>query len=330
MGNKLKKALKLYKDKDPDVRAKAVRYLGEEGHDQVGLVLSAVKYCLSDPDPQVRKEAARAAGNLGELTTLGPLSNLLADPESVVRAAAAAALGQVGASAPDQVDLEPLRAHLHDPEEAPIVRERVLQALVALQVPSLQADYEQLLAAGDPRLKELAIAGWDQLFGEDGVSKVLPLLEDEAPQVRVKATEVLAQYPTKAVLDALVARLEDPSPLVVERVIPALADTGNPRMRDPLLHLAETGTSSVKRKARGALEDLCVAEQRVEEKRLGQEMDGKIHAVEADIDKIQQEITALKKRMAEHVARVKEIEDEYRAKIRDAKQAIAAQYQPEK
>jgi len=61
-----------------------------------GCEKSLLEKLRTDPDPQVRADAARSLGEVGDERAVDALLAALHDPEETVRAAAAAALGKIG------------------------------------------------------------------------------------------------------------------------------------------------------------------------------------------------------------------------------------------
>jgi hypothetical protein len=111
-----------------------------------------------DPDPILRRQAARALGLLRDPTTVEPLRRLLRDPSGIVREAAAQALGELG----DVQAVEPLIAVLQKDQSEKIVlfhdRRRAAESLGNLGDPRAVPSLTRLLQAGAGETRGVAEA----------------------------------------------------------------------------------------------------------------------------------------------------------------------------
>jgi cyclophilin family peptidyl-prolyl cis-trans isomerase/HEAT repeat protein len=145
---------------------------------------------LTDPDPVVRRAAARALGRLpfprfGEQVT-GALCGALADPDPGVRREVAFALGIRGDDQAQGV----LTAHANDPEAA--VRARVVEAITRLGGARAVDVVLRGMADPSPAVRQEAVAGvarWSRSEprGEDVDRRLLELL---SPRRAAEAAEV--------------------------------------------------------------------------------------------------------------------------------------------
>ncbi|MHA1733098.1 MAG: HEAT repeat domain-containing protein [Promethearchaeota archaeon] len=303
-----------------------MRALGSSG--EAGLVLDALKWGLSDVDPQVRREAALSLGKLGERTTTGSLVNVLGDLEPIVREGAAKALGLLGDASPRVVDS--LKTIATDASESPQVRDAALDALADLAVPGIASMYEDLLSDGEPRVRVKSMAGLVASRDSGAVTSLVPLLGDPDPRVRVEAVRHLGSFLTggheAGLVKHLVPLLGDEKEEVRVAAIEVVAKTGDPGVREPLLGVVESGPPAVANKARAALRTLAEAEKLNAERGLGEEMDAEIQKVEGEIAGLEERVRNLQGEIAEKHAEIKRIEDEYREKIARAKRSIEDRY----
>lgn len=217
--------LPLTKDPSSEVRLEAVRSLAALGN-RVGL--RALTDALEDADPQVRRAAADALGDLKQtLSGVALAKSLQKDVSLDVRVAAAQSLGRIESRAA----VEPLIAALADKE--PRVRLACAKALAAM------AD---LLASGQR--------------GEVCRTKVVEALgaalSDADPAVRAAAVDGLALLGDERALDRLAQKLSDPE--IRPAVVKALQRIGRDRTRALLSQLAsETQDPDVRRAAQEAL-----------------------------------------------------------------------------
>jgi HEAT repeat protein len=91
------------------------------------LWLPTVVQELENDNPELRYEAAAAAGALGEVEAVRPLIELLADPDAEVRLAAVTALGHIGGAEAKQA----LRQALHHKEQS--MRDAAAGALAEIE-----------------------------------------------------------------------------------------------------------------------------------------------------------------------------------------------------
>ena len=112
-----------------------------------GLSVRQLNRALSDPDPEVRKEAALALGRTSDATdSLPRLAEVMRhDTDPAVRAAAAAAIGKMAPSS--RAVVGDLAAALHDP--TPLVRMHATLALLRLKEDARPAFPDLIEAAGD-------------------------------------------------------------------------------------------------------------------------------------------------------------------------------------
>jgi HEAT repeat protein len=217
--------LPLTKDPSSEVRLEAVRSLAALGN-RVGL--RALTDALEDADPDVRRAAAEALGDLKQtMSGVALAKSLQKDVSLDVRVAAAQSLGRTESRAA----VEPLITGLSDKE--PRVRLACTKSLAAL------AD---LLASGQR--------------GEVCRTKVVEALGaalgDADPAVRAAAVEGLGLLGDERALDPLAQKLSDPE--IRPAVVKALQRIGRDRTRALLSQLAsETKDPEVRRAAQEAL-----------------------------------------------------------------------------
>ena len=95
------------RDEDANVRRNAAKDLGKIGDKRAVEPLIAI---LEDPDWRIRSDAVLALGKIGDKKAVDPLIDALKDKDSSVRRMAAETLGKIG----DERAVEPLIAALRD------------------------------------------------------------------------------------------------------------------------------------------------------------------------------------------------------------------------
>lgn len=119
-----------YEDEDEGLRASALFAMGRSLD---GRWLDVVLDELAGSEPELRFEAARASGLLGDDRAVPDLTRLVLDEDAEVRHAAIAALGQIGG----REAIAALRAMAVDPEEADAEAiEAALEEATALDEPT--------------------------------------------------------------------------------------------------------------------------------------------------------------------------------------------------
>lgn len=254
----------------PEVRMAAATALG--GFDADGSV-DALRGRLIDPDVRVRTRVVRALGELGDPSAVGDLVDCLSAEAVPVRREATEALGAIG----DNRALDPLSAALDDEREA--VRRSAADALgefdradpVSALAGALTDDSEhvrraalysvvQLLSdAPSDRSHQVRESVVEELASVDDESVTRPLVEllDESQEVgqRRNATWLLGRVSDgtdEAVVDALIAALNDDDPMTPQFAATSLAEIGGDLVSERLLATLDDPAASPDARAMAA------------------------------------------------------------------------------
>jgi HEAT repeat protein len=225
---------------DVATRLTAIRTLLEE---KTPLAVEELTAALQDPIPEVRREAARALGAIGDARAVPALIHTLQDPASDLVLEATDALGAIGSSEATGALLPLLHAErieariaaaqalrrIADPRALPALLQRLEHAsepleqatlLEAIAVALERAEPDALREAVDPH----ALARW---------------LESAHPSVRADAALALANLPADPSLAPLlrVHLQRETEPVVLAALARALARHGCPEDVEPLLRL---------------------------------------------------------------------------------------------
>lgn len=230
---------------DPGERIVGVAALAALGDERE---LSRLVDALGDPTPAVRLAALDALGTHAGVTALTPVVATLRDPDPSVRACAVRVLADLE----DDAAIPHVVGALDDP--APIVRDAVAEVLgrhgspqVAtlllghLDRPAHQTTVAQLLARMGPAATEALLARVPdadrtqrmvllQALRAAGITdRLIAELQAPAPDVRLRALELLALLHHTDAADPIADRLTDPDPRVRALAATVLGDFGDNR-----------------------------------------------------------------------------------------------------
>ena len=183
---------------DVNVKADSVKALVEAGETAVGPLIQA----LDSKDPEIRENAAITLGKIKDERAIDPLIKLLTDEEWEVESAATNALVEIGKPA-----VEPLIKILQDKNEDVFLQTKVIAVLAGIKderaiQPMIQALKEK------PELQ--ADLGYHLgLMGEPAVKPLIQLLDDEDPEIRVRAAEALGRLGDDRTIGPLTDALND-------------------------------------------------------------------------------------------------------------------------
>ena len=217
-------------DEKKDVRREAARALGGLGNASE-TVIEALLLRLQDGDNFVRRMAARALGKLGNASeaVINSLLLRLEDGDNSVRARALEALGNLGNAS--EVVISTLLLHLEDGDNS--VRASAAGALGWLGNASEAVISNLLLRLedGDNSVRARAAQALGKLgnASESVISALLLRLEDGHENVRGWAADALGCLgnASESVISALLLRLEDEDYLVRGWAADALGNLGN-------------------------------------------------------------------------------------------------------
>ncbi|MBN2554018.1 MAG: HEAT repeat domain-containing protein [Spirochaetales bacterium] len=219
---------------------------------------------LSAADPHVRRTAAEILGHLQLPKAADGLVAALQDPDGGVRAAVLTALGNMGASSA----LSEISAHLQDP--VPEVRLQALRALHRLSryATGLGTRLHPLLDDPQPAVRAAAAAVLVELSDAPQGRRTLQVLLGSADDSdRISALRACAEWRTRSCYESVRLRSSDPSPVVRDEALRALADIDAEASADLLIRalgdesrfVAGTAASLIHRAGRAALPPLVAA-----------------------------------------------------------------------
>ncbi len=199
-------------------------------------VIAAFVEALQDPDPELRRHAVYALGELEAEEAVEPLARMLTeDQDPEVRRAVLYALGELD---PDAA-LPVLATHFRS-ETDPEVRRHMLWVMAEAGDASALPAVESALGDSDPEVRKAALAAMTEIGTADVVPLLVRALDDPEPENQRMAVFALAEVadsddPSDTAVNGLVraARSDDPevrkaaimalSEVESEAAIPALA-----------------------------------------------------------------------------------------------------------
>ena len=189
----------LLNDQSTEVKREALDALSHFEDQQIPA--AAITRLLSDPDADVRHNAAHMAGRLHDRSAIGPLAKLVGDPSADVRGAAIEAIGELG----DPSGAAAIMPALSDANAD--VRQEALNAIENLKAPVSETTLLMLMRDKDADVRQKAA----HLAGDRSVIRAIPtlrrMLDDPNADVRESAVDALGNIADNAAYDALRAAL---------------------------------------------------------------------------------------------------------------------------
>ena len=168
-----------------------------------GSGLPRLREQLNDPDPDTKIAAIKALAEARDTVSVARLADLLRDTVSDVRKEAARGLGRIG----DERACRPL-ADFYDREQLEDVQDAGIRALTHLDrysVPPLIG----LLLSPRPVVRAGAARALGRIRARDAVDPLIGLLRDRVPEVKQAAIFALRQTGDERGLDAIASMVED-------------------------------------------------------------------------------------------------------------------------
>ncbi len=241
------------RDSDARVRVAAMNSLGElitEGADSTEI--AALSRALrTDPEPQVRRMAAWALGEIEDARGIPALSDALrTDQDTGVRKMAAWALGEIE----DAQAVPALGAALED--EDPEVRRAAIHALGEIESPTAVEFLIPALSSDDVQIRKHAAWALGEIDDARAVDPLAAALKDANAEVRRAAAHGLGEIESPRAVDALVAALKDADPQVRRHAAWALGEIEDARAVGPLGAALKDSDAEVRRAAIYALGEI--------------------------------------------------------------------------
>lgn len=185
---------RLSRSEDAAERADAIVAVAEE---RAEMASDAILAALHDPQPRVRREAARALAQLQDPRAVAAmLEDIEASPD-LLEEETIDALGALG----DQAAVPALVAALENPR--PLLRRAAARALGRIGGSLVIAPLEYAVQHGDTDVRRAALQGLRQCEAYGSAEIIAGALGDIHPSVRVAAAEAIGELQLKAAAPAL-------------------------------------------------------------------------------------------------------------------------------
>ena len=243
------------------------------------------RYCMQDPDPEVRAAAINGLWENEEVTLIGPLlAALRSDPSAQVRAAAAMGLGRyVLAGEREQIEppvqariTEELMSTVHLAGESVEVRRRAVESAAYACTPEVLDALEMAYFDEDAGMRLSAIVGMGRSCDRRWQTIILTELQSNSTAMRYEAALASGEMMLRSAVPILARLIEDADPQVRDATIWALGQIGGQEAKDLLLDAYEDADEYMA----SAIEE-ALAEQALVEG----ELDFTLYAVDPDSPK---------------------------------------------
>ncbi|MCQ8893859.1 MAG: HEAT repeat domain-containing protein [Methanolinea sp.] len=204
---------------------------------------------LHNPEDEVREEAARALGELGDRRAVDPLIGLLSDENRYVRREAAKSLGRIG----DERAIPALISALKDEDR--YGREGAAEGLGEMGEKAFPALIEAMENA-DWHVRMGAAIALRIIGNREALPVLIRAMQDENRFVRREVVKSLGRIGDHSVIETLIAALKDPDRSVRLRAVSALSKCNDPRVVEPLIEALNDEDSGVRLRVIRALEEI--------------------------------------------------------------------------
>jgi HEAT repeat protein len=202
---------------------------------------------LSDESADIRTTAVESLGKIGDGAAILPVIDRLSDPSAPVRAAAATAAGRLGASSKEKV--VPLLLHaLYDSNDT--VKRAAAEALGELEpTPEFLGSMPDLLTSSDVGIRRAAMLTLLQIESTRWLASLYQALQDADPLVRQRAVAILGETGIQTVLPPIRERLtRDRDPAVRAEAAYRLRTVSDVETRTVLKKVSEADSDPMVRR----------------------------------------------------------------------------------
>ena len=219
--------------------------------------------CLNDSSEEIREKAVSGLWECDDRSLITPLISLLSsDPSESVRVAAAIALGKFCYLAAERKllerDCDRLREALHcilnNPDEPLEVRRRSLEAIAPFNTAEIQAFIREGYSSDEPALRHSAVYAMGRSQDTVWLPIMIKELGSSEGAMRFEAVNACQALGEEGTVPDLIPLLEDDDPQVQLAVVQALGAIGGSLAKRALLKCAKSGDDALEESAQQALE----------------------------------------------------------------------------
>ena len=230
---------------------------------------SIFKYCLKDPDDEVRSKAIEGLWENEETSLIDPLINLLEqDSSEKVQAAAAIALGKFVMLAEHQKLRSrhasriqgALLAVLSDRNQPIEVRCRTLEAIAPMSLPQVKTAIMEAYQGSNSRLRISSIYAMGKSCDLSWLPMLVEELGNDDAEVRYEAAGACGELEEGAAVPHLIKLINDPDADVQMVAIQALGRIGSTQAKECLEQCLDSTNEVVRQTAEQVLNEPEVGE----------------------------------------------------------------------
>ena len=224
------------------------------------------RYCLSDPEEDIRSMAIEGLWENEDTTLIEPLIKLLEEDEAnKVQSAAATALGkyavmaELGKLRNENVEKvrEALMGAIDDRNKSTEVIRRVLESAAPLSTPDVQEAINDAYHSNDPGLIISAIYSMGKSCNVSWLPVLLQETENDDPEIRYEAAGACGELEDERAVPALIKLANGDDDIDVQMAaIQSLGKIGSLSARECLKLCLESHNDAVKEAAEEALQNI--------------------------------------------------------------------------
>ncbi len=228
------------------------------------------KYCLSDPDTEVRSKAIEGLWENEEPTLINTLLNILEEDSSdKVQAAAAHALGRFVMLAEQQKlrssytprIYQTLLGIIQDKSKPIEIKRRALEAVAPICSPTVEQAIREAYHNGNPRLKTSSVYAMGKNCNPAWLPTLLKELNNADPEIRYEAAGACGEIGEEDATPKLIKLVSDPDIEVQLAAIRALGKIGGTEAKNCLEQCLDDPSETVQQAAEQALYELSEGEE---------------------------------------------------------------------
>jgi len=251
-------------------RREVITRLVEMARDTVELDFDIIlRYCLSDPDAEVRVQAIDGLWESEDPTLIRPFTAMMqTDAAEKVQAAAATALGkftllvECGDIRPEfRATLsESLLAVYRDPGKSIETRRRALEAVAPLALPDVREAIKTAYESRDERFTVSALFAMGRTRNDAWLPVLYRELDNPDAEIRYEAADACGEIGLEDAAPHLLERIHDEDVEVRLAVIRALGSIGGAEAKQGLQRIADDPSEAIREAVEQALSEIGAAE----------------------------------------------------------------------